>query len=416
VRKPLFLSLLRQIAIHPLAWQDSRIGLCSRPAAHTRGGAGRQVLLLAALALGVTGPAAAVHQGKAPAKTSWGKTGDGSVEIYTLTNGHGVEARIMTYGATLVSLKAPDRAGHFKNIVLGFDALEPYLGAKAYYGATAGRYANRIAKARFTLDGKTYQLAANDGPNTLHGGIRGFDKRIWRAEPLPASEGNGVRFTYVSAAGEEGYPGDLTVHAVYRLDENDNLEIEYGATTSAPTVVNLANHAYFNLTGDPNVPVLDHMVTINADRFTPVDATLIPTGELRPVAGTPFDFRTSHAVGARIGDPDEQLGLGHGYDHNFVLNKTGAGGMTLAAVVTDPKSGRSLEVRTTQPGVQFYTGNFMNGKPAADGGSVYPYRAGLCLETQHFPDSPNQSSFPSTVLRPGQVYSEKTILAVRVVK
>jgi aldose 1-epimerase len=413
VRKPLFLSLLRQIAIHPVAWQDSPAGL--RPGTDTRRGAGTRVLLLAALILGVCGQAVAVHQGKAPAKTSWGQTGDGSVEIYTLTNGHGVEARIMTYGATLVSLKAPDRAGHFRNIVLGFDALEPYLGAKAYYGATVGRYANRIAKARFTLDGKTYQLAANDGPNSLHGGMRGFDKRIWRAEPLPASEGNGVRFTYVSAAGEEGYPGELTVHAVYRLDENDNLEIEYGATTTAPTVVNLANHAYFNLTGDPSVPVLDHMVKINADRFTPVDATLIPTGELRAVAGTPFDFRTPHAVGARIADSETQLRLGHGYDHNFVLNKTGAG-MTLAAVVTDPKSGRSLEVRTTQPGVQFYTGNFMDGKPAAEGGSVYPYRAGLCLETQHFPDSPNQPAFPSTVLRPGQVYSEKTILAVRVVQ
>jgi aldose 1-epimerase len=375
-----------------------------------------RILLVAALALGVaSGTGAAAHQTKAPVKSSWGQTGDGSVEIYTLTNAHGVEARIMTYGATLVSLKAPDRAGHFKNIVLGFDALEPYLGAKAYYGATVGRYANRIAKARFTLDGRTYQLAANDGPNTLHGGIRGFDKRIWRAEPLPASEGNGVRFTYVSAAGEEGFPGELTVHAVYRLDDNDNLAIEYGATTTAPTPVNLANHAYFNLTGDPSVPILEHVLTINADRFTPVDTTLIPTGELRAVAGTPFDFRAAQAVGARIGDPDEQLRRGHGYDHNWVLNKAAAG-ITLAAVVTEPKSGRSLEVRTTQPGVQFYTGNFMDGKPAAQGGSVFAYRTGLCLETQHFPDSPHQPSFPSTILRPGQVYSEKTILAVRVVK
>ena len=404
MRKPLFLSLLRQIAIHPVAWQDSRMLLYSK------------ITLATALALGAASAAgAAAQQIKAPVQAAWGQTGDGSVEIYTLTNVHGVEARIMTYGATLVSLKAPDRAGHLKNIVLGFDSLEPYLGAKAYYGATVGRYANRIAKARFTLDGKTYQLAANDGPNTLHGGIRGFDKRIWQAEPLAASDGNGVRFTYISAAGEEGYPGELTAHATYRLDDNDNLEIEYGATTTAPTPVNLANHAYFNLTGDTSLPVLDHVVTINADRFTPVDATLIPTSELRAVAGTPFDFRTPHAVGARIGDTDEQLRLGHGYDHNFVLNKAGAR-MTLAAVVNDPKSGRSLEVRTTQPGVQFYTGNFMDGKPAAQGGSVYAYRTGLCLETQHFPDSPNQPSFPSTILRPGQVYSEKTILAVRVVK
>jgi len=392
------------------------MGLSCRPAAHTRRGIGRQILLVAALSLGAAGgAAAAVHQTRAPAKSSWGRTGDGSVEIYALTNVHGVEARIMTYGATLVSLQAPDRSGHFKNIVLGFDALEPYLGAKAYYGATVGRYANRIAKARFTLDGKTYQLAANDGPNSLHGGTRGFDKRIWQAEPLPVSQGNGVRLTYVSPAGEEGYPGEVTAHAVYRLDDNDNLEIEYGASTTAPTPVNLANHAYFNLTGDPSVPVLDHLLTIDADRFTPVDATLIPTGELRAVAGTPFDFRSAHAVGARIGAADEQLRLGHGYDHNWVLNKAAAG-ITLAAVVTDPKSGRSLEVRTTQPGVQFYTGNFMNGKPAAEGGSVYAYRTGLCLETQHFPDSPNQASFPSTILRPGQVYSEKTLLAVRVVK
>jgi aldose 1-epimerase len=220
--------------------------------------------------------------------------------------------------------------------------------------------------------------------------------------------------TLVSAAGEEGYPGELTAQAIYRLDERDNLEIEYRATTTAPTPVNLANHAYFNLTGDPKVPVLDHVVTINADRFTPVDATLIPTGELRSVAGTPFDFRSPHAVGARIGDQDEQLRLGRGYDHNWVLNKT-AGEISLAAVVTDPKSGRSLEVRTTQPGVQFYTGNFMDGKPAGVG-SVYAHRTGLCFETQHFPDSPNQPSFASTILRPGQVYSQKTILTVRVVE
>jgi aldose 1-epimerase len=337
------------------------------------------------------------------------------VDIYTLTNVHGVEARVATYGATLVSLKAPDRSGQLKNIVLGFDSLEPYLKGVPYYGATVGRYANRIAKAHFTLDGKSYQLAANDGPNTLHGGKRGFDKRIWTAQVLPAAQGNGVRFTYVSAAGEEGYPGELTVHAVYRLDDKDNLEIEYTATTTAPTPVNLANHAYFNLTGDPGVPVLDHVVTLNADRFTPVDATLIPSGELRPVEGTPFDFRTPHKIGERIGAQDEQLLRGRGYDHNWVLNKP-APGMSLAATVTEPNSGRSLEVRTTQPGVQFYTGNFMNGKPVEAGGSGFAYRTGFCLETQHFPDSPNQPSFPSTVLRPGHTYAEKTILSLRVVK
>jgi aldose 1-epimerase len=377
----------------------------------------RTSLLIVLLAFGATQSDAAPHPTtNAPSKSLWGKTSDGPVEIYTLTNVHGVEARLSTYGATLVSLKTPDRTGQLRNIVLGFDSFEPYLTGVPYYGATVGRYANRIAKARFTLDGKTYQLATNDGPNSLHGGKRGFDKRIWKAEVLSGSQGNGVKFTYVSVAGEEGYPGELTAHALYRLDDNDNLEIEYSATTSAPTLVNLANHAYFNLTGDPANTVLDHVVTINADRFTPVDATLIPTGELRAVAGTPFDFRTPHAVGARIGDQDEQLRLGRGYDHNWVLNKPAAGGMTLAAVVTEPKSGRSLEVRTTQPGVQFYTGNFMDGKPLAAGGSVYGHRTGLCLETQHFPDSPNQASFPSTVLRPGQTYSEKTVLSLRVVK
>lgn len=299
--------------------------------------------------------------------------------------------------------------------MLGFDNLEKYLAAGVpYYGATVGRYANRIAKARFTLDGKAYSLAANDGPNTLHGGKRGFDKRIWKAEEVPAAQGGGVRMTLVSADGDEGYPGEVTAQALYRLDDHDNLEIEYHVTTTAATPVNLANHAYFNLTGDPANTVLDHVVTINADRFTPVDATLIPTGELRPVAGTPFDFRTPHAVGARIGADDEQLRLGRGYDHNWVLNKKGVE-MTLAATVTDPKSGRSLEVRTTQPGVQFYTGNFMDGKPSGVG-SVYAHRTGLCFETQHFPDSPNHPAFPSTILRPGQVYSQKTILAVRVVK
>jgi aldose 1-epimerase len=338
------------------------------------------------------------------------------LDIFTLANVHGIEARITDYGATLVSLQAPDRNGRLQNIVLGFDDVDSYPKGASYYGATVGRYANRIAKAHFTLQGKSYQLAVNDGPNSLHGGKQGFDKRVWKAEPLPASEGHGIRLTYVSADGEEGYPGQLTVHAVYRLDDKDNLEIEYTATTTAPTPVNLANHAYFNLTGDPSVPVLDHVVTINADRFTPVDATLIPTGELRSVAGTPFDFRQPHTVGERIEAQDEQLRLARGYDHNWVLNKPAAGGMTLAAVVTEPKSGRSLEVRTTQPGVQFYTGNFMNGKPLAEGGSVYPHRAGLCLETQHYPDSPNQPAFPSTVLRPGQTYTQKTVLSLRVIK
>jgi len=370
------------------------------------------VLLVAGLAAAVPfGAFAAVQVSSSP----WGHTNEGTVDIYKLTNAHGVEARFITYGATLVSLTAPDRAGQMKNIVLGFDTLDKYTAPGVpYYGATVGRYANRIAKARFTLDGKPYQLATNDGPNTLHGGKRGFDKRIWKAEEIPAAQGGGVRMTLVSADGDEGYPGEVTAQVVYKLDDQNNLEIDYHATSTAATPINLANHAYFNLTGDPTIPVLDHLVTINADRFTPVDATLIPSGELRPVAGTPFDFRTAHAIGARIGADDEQLRLGRGYDHNWILNRSGSG-MVLAATVTEPKSGRSLEVRTTQPGVQFYTGNFMDGKPSGVG-SVYAYRTGMCFETQHFPDSPNHPAFPSTLLRPGEVYSQKTTLSLRVVK
>jgi aldose 1-epimerase len=371
-----------------------------------------KVLFGAALAVAVPyGASAGVQVSSSP----WGHTNEGTVEIYKLTNAHGVEASFITYGATLVSLTAPDRSGKLANIVLGFDSLEKYMAPGVpYYGATVGRYANRIAKARFTLDGKSYQLEANDGPNTLHGGKRGFDKRVWKAEEIPAAQGGGVRMTLVSPDGEGGYPGEVTAQVVYKLDDEDNLEIDYHATTTAATPINLANHTYFNLTADPANTVLDHLVTINADRFTPVDATLIPSGELRPVAGTPFDFRTAHAIGARIGADDEQLRLGRGYDHNWVLNKTGTG-MTLAAIATEPKSGRSLEVRTSQPGVQFYTGNFMDGKPSGVG-SVYAYRTGMCFETQHFPDSPNHPTFPSTILRPGQVYSQKTILSLRVVK
>jgi len=388
------------IAITSRGWQDIRMRLYSR------------VLWVAALAVGMPFSATA---GVQVSSSPWGRTDEGTVEIYKLSNAHGVEARFMTYGATLVSLTAPDRNGKLANIVLGFDSLEKYVAPGIpYYGATVGRYANRIAKARFTLDGKTYQLAANDGPNSLHGGKRGFDKRIWKGAAIPAAQGGGVRMTLVSADGDEGYPGEVTAQVTYKLDDQDNLEIDYHVTTTAPTPINLANHAYFNLTGDPANTVLDHVVTINADRFTPVDATLIPNGELRPVAGTPFDFRTPHAIGARIGADDEQLRLGRGYDHNWVLNRTGAG-LTLAATVTEPKSGRSLEVRTTQPGVQFYTGNFMDGKPSGVG-TVYAHRTGLCFETQHFPDSPNHPAFPSSILRPGQVYSQKTVLALRVVK
>ncbi len=348
-------------------------------------------------------------------KQSFGRAGNDTVDVYTLTNVHGIEARIMTYGAAIVSLKTPDRTGRLQNIVLGFDTLDPYLAGVPYFGATVGRYANRIADGRFALDGKSYRLPTNNGPNSLHGGTRGFDKRIWSAESVQTRQGAALRLTYVSAAGEEGYPGQLTAHVTYRLDDDDSLIIEYQAATTAPTPVNLANHAYFNLSGDPQRTILDDVLTINADRFTPVNATLIPTGELRTVANTPFDFRKPQVIGSRINEQDEQLQLGHGYDHNWALDKMGTEELTLAAVLTDPESGRSLAIRTTQPGLQFYTGNFLDGKSSA-GGTVFKYRTGLCLETQHFPDSPNQPAFPSTILRPGKIYSERTVLAFREVK
>ena len=361
---------------------------------------------------------AAVGRENAPhpiGNAEFGRVGETNVQIYTLTNVHGIEARIMTYGATLVSLKTPDRAGHFENIILGFDSLDPYVAGVPYFGATVGRYANRIAGGRFVLDGKSYQLPQNNGPNSLHGGNRGFDKRVWKAQAIEGPAGPSLRLTYVSAAGEEGYPGELTAHVTYRLDDNDTLTVDYEATTTAPTAVNLANHAYYNLTGDPERTILEQTLLINADRFTPVNATLIPTGEMRAVAGTAFDFRTAHSIGSRINDKDEQLRLGGGYDHNWVLNSDRAGSLTLAAVLADPKSGRSVEIRTTQPGLQFYSGNFLDGKPAGKG-TVFKYRTGLCLETQHFPDSPHQPSFPSTILRPGQTYSQRTILRFSVTK
>jgi aldose 1-epimerase len=337
----------------------------------------------------------------------FGHAGDEVVRIYTLRNVHGIEARIMTYGASIVSLKVPDRNGHLDNIVLGFDSLDRYVVGVPYYGATVGRYANRIGKARFLLDGKTYSLKANNGPNSLHGGSRGFDKRVWQVD-ADASR-NSLKLSYVSAAGEEGFPGQLTARVTYRLREDDTLSIEYTATTTAPTPVNLANHSYFNLSGNPTQSILGHTLRINAERFTPVDATLIPTGELRPVAGTPFDFRTDTVIGSRIDTDDAQLHIGHGYDHNWVLNAARGKALRFAARLADAASGRVLEVLTTQPGLQFYSGNFMDGKPAGQG-SVYNYRTGLCLETQHFPDSPNVPAFPNSILRPGETYEQKTVL------
>jgi len=338
----------------------------------------------------------------------FGRAGDEDVQLYTLINAHGVQVQIMTYGAAIVALKTPDRDGQLQDIVLGFDSLDPYLAGVPYFGATVGRYANRIANARFTLGGRSYQLAKNDGPNSLHGGLRGFDKRVWKAEADETHGAAKVRLTYVSAAGEEGYPGELTAHVTYQLSDDDALAIAYQAASTEATPVNLTNHAYFNLGADPQRTILNQRLMINADRFTPLDAMLIPLGNLQKVAGTPFDFRKPQVIGSRIDGDALQLRLGHGYDHNFVLKKPHADALTLAAVLWDPDSGRTLEVRTTQPGLQFYSGNFLGGSSAGLEATFKP-RGALCLETQHFPDSPNQPSFPSTILAPGQTYSETTI-------
>jgi aldose 1-epimerase len=326
--------------------------------------------------------------------------------LYTLTNAHGVEVRAMNYGGIILSLRVPDRKGQLADIVLGHDKAEGYMPNPPFLGAIVGRYANRIANGTFTLDGKTYTLPKNDGPNTLHGGItRTFDKVLWDGEPLKGK--NGVAFTYLSKDGEEGFPGNLKVTVTYTLTDSNELVIDYTATTDKATPINVSQHSYFNLKGEGNGDILDHEIMINADKFTPVDKNLIPTGELRPVKGTPFDFTSSTKIGARIEDPYEQMVLGHGYDHNFVINRKGAG-MILAARVYEPTTGRVLEVTTTQPGVQFYTGNFLDGTVTGKEGHVYKHRYGFCLETQHFPDSPNHPDFPSTILKPGEKFHQTT--------
>jgi aldose 1-epimerase len=326
--------------------------------------------------------------------------------LYTLTNAHGVEVRAMNYGGIIQSLRIPDRKGQLADIVLGHDKAEGYMPNPPFLGAIVGRYANRIANGTFTLDGKTYTLPKNDGPNTLHGGItRTFDKVLWDGEPLKGK--NGVAFTYLSKDGEEGFPGNLKVTVTYTLTDSNELVIDYTATTDKATPINVSQHSYFNLKGEGNGDILDHEIMINADKFTPVDKNLIPTGELRPVKGTPFDFTSSTKIGARIEDPYEQMVLGHGYDHNFVINRKGAG-MILAARVYEPTTGRVLEVTTTQPGVQFYTGNFLDGTVTGKEGHVYKHRYGFCLETQHFPDSPNHPDFPSTILKPGEKFHQTT--------
>ncbi len=334
-------------------------------------------------------------------KQSFGELPDGTpVDIFTLTNGRGFKARLLTYGATLVSLEVPGRNGKPGDIVLGYDSLGGYAKNNPYFGSTVGRYGNRIAKGKFPLDGITYELATNNGENHLHGGITGYDKVVWKAEPVRGDGEVGVKFSYLSPDGEEGYPGNLNITVTFILNGQNELKIGYEATTDKPTPVNLTNHSYFNLAGEGDI--LGHELMINADSYTPVDAGLIPTGEISPVLDTPFDFTSPHTIGERIARVEG------GYDHNFVL-RSGGGELALAVRVVEPASGRIMEISTTEPGLQFYSGNFLDGTIAGKGGRIYKKHAGFCLETQHFPDSPNRPGFPSTILRPGQVYKSQTV-------
>jgi aldose 1-epimerase len=332
-------------------------------------------------------------------------------DLYVLTNNRGMTVAITNYGATVVSIKVPDRTGKFADVVLGYDTAKEYQDGTAHFGGTVGRYANRIAHGSFTLAGKTYTLPKNNGENTLHGGLLSFDKKIWTAKEVPSKEGVAVEFTYVSPDGEEGFPGTMTVTVDFTLlNAKNELRIDYSASTDKPTVVNLTDHSYFNLAGQGNGDILSQTLQLNAKKFTPVDAGLIPTGELRDVKGTPFDFTRPVAIGERIDAEDEQLKLGHGYDHNWVIDrKTGFSGIELAAVARDLKSGRVLEVLTTEPGIQFYTGNFLDGTEHGKDGKVYERRYAFCLETQHFPDSPNHAGFPSTTLFPSRPFHSTTI-------
>ena len=341
----------------------------------------------------------------------WGTTKEGvAVPIYTLKSAQ-IEVRVMAYGAKLVSIRTPDRSGKVADVVLGYDTLEGYLNDNStYFGGIVGRYGNRIALGKFSIDGATYHIPINNGANTLHGGPIGFDRYVWDAKEIP----NGVEFTHVSPDGDMGYPGALTAKVKYTLAGN-TLRLDYSASTDKATVVNLTNHAYFILRGDDQGTILDEVLELNADRYTPVDGGLIPTGVLAPVAGTPFDFRKPEVVGARIESDSEQMKLGGGYDHNFVLNGN-AGTLRLAAVMTSPESGRRLTVETTEPGIQFYSGNFLDGTFTGRHGVKYEMRTGFCLETQHFPDSPNQPNFPSTVLRPGVTRHSTTTFAFSTVK
>ena len=366
------------------------------------------------LALSIQEPRAAAgpdQQGATVTVTPFGRTPGGeAVELYTLTNARGMQVRAMTYGAIIQAIRVPDRSGHPEDVTLGHDSLQGYLEASPYFGAVVGRYANRIARGRFTLEGRTYRLATNNGPNHLHGGLKGYDKVVWRARSFQRGDTTGVRFEHTSPDGDEGYPGAVRIAVTYSLLPGNELAVEYQATSDRPTPVNLSQHTYFNLAGEGSGDILQHVLTINADRYTPVDTTLIPTGELASVSRTPFDFRKATPIGARIRQPDPQLQRGRGYDHNFVLSRTEPG-LFPAVRVLEPKSGRTLDISTTEPGLQFYSGNFLDGSITGKAGHVYGFRSGLVLETQHFPDSPNQSRFPSTILRPGEEYRSRTVFS-----
>lgn len=340
----------------------------------------------------------------------FGTLPDGKVvSLYTLTNKNGVEMKVMNYGGIITSLKVPDKNGVPDDVVLGYDSLRQYVKNNPFFGALIGRYGNRIAKGSFTLDGKTYTLPINNGENHLHGGPQGFDKVFWNIE-VPEDSAS-LKLTYLSKDGEQGYPGNLSVEVLYQLTDNNELKISYRATTDAKTIVNLTQHTYFNLAGSKSTSILDHNLVVLADAYLPVDKTLIPTGEIRSVAGTPFDFLTEQTIGARINQQDEQLTFGGGYDHCWVLNRNERASLQKVATLSEPTSGRVVEVYTTEPGIQFYSGNFLDGTLPGKYGNTYPYRSGLCLETQHYPDSPNKPAFPSVVLEPGKTYETTTVYA-----
>ncbi len=355
------------------------------------------------------GEGGAYHMLGSIEKHAWGKTDDGRPAcLYTLINASGMTMKVSNYGCIIVALTAPDKNGKFDDVVLGYEQLADYLKDTPYFGSVVGRYGNRIAAGKFTLDGKEYTLATNNGPNHLHGGLKGFDKVLWETKAIVRDGAVGLRFHYVSTDGEEGYPGNLDVTMYYWLTDANELRIEYAATTDQATPVNLTHHSYFNLAGAGTGDILGHQLMLAADRFTPVDEGLIPTGELRPVVGTPFDFTQPTPIGARVNQDNQQLEYGGGYDHNFVLTRWD-GKLRLAATVYEPGSGRLMDVLTTEPGVQFYCGNFLDGSNIGKGDKPYQHRYGFCLETQHFPDSPNQPAFPSTTLRPGEKYSHTTV-------